>query len=50
MANLGLHYRHELAPWAEFKHTTTYSPDVQDFGDYRLEVDTAWVLPMKNEV
>ncbi len=50
VVDLGLYYRHELAPWAEFKHTSTYSPDMQDFDDYRLEVDTALVLPMKNEV
>ena len=50
VVDLGLYYRHELAPWAVFKHTSTYTPDVQDFADYRLEVDTALVLPMKNDV
>ena len=50
VVDLGLYYRHELAPWSEFKHSSTYSPDMQDFDDYRLEVDTALVLPMKNEV
>ena len=45
--DLGLDYRHDIADWAQFTHSTTYSPDVQDTDDYRLKLDTAVALPLK---
>ncbi len=48
--DLGLDYRVDVAPWLQFTHSTTYSPDIQDFKDYRLDCDTALVFPFQNDV
>lgn len=47
--DLELSYRHDLGDWAQFTHTAAYIPDFEDFDDYRLELDTAIVLPFKND-
>lgn len=47
--DLGLDYRYDLAPWLQFTHSTAYSPDVQDFDNYRLKADTALLFPLKDE-
>ncbi len=47
--DLGLDYRVDLAPWAQFTHSTVYSPDVEDFDNYRLRLDTALLVPFKDE-
>jgi putative salt-induced outer membrane protein YdiY len=47
--DLGLDYRYDLAPWLQFTHATVYSPDVEDFDDYRLKLDTALVFPLKDD-
>lgn len=44
--DLGLDYRRELCDWLRFTHTTTYSPSVGDFADYRLTLDTALLMPL----
>ncbi|MCH9002200.1 MAG: DUF481 domain-containing protein [Planctomycetes bacterium] len=46
--DLGLDYRFELAPWVQFTQSTTYSPDFQEFNNYRLDADTALVFPFKD--
>lgn len=46
--DLGLDYRFELAPWVQFTQSTTYSPDFEEFNDYRLDADTALVFPFKD--
>lgn len=48
--DLGLDYRRDIADWLQFTHSTTYSPDVEDFDNYRLACDTALLLPLKNDV
>ncbi len=48
--DLGLDYRRDLADWLQFTHSTVYSPDVEEFNDYRLACDTALLLPLKNDV
>jgi putative salt-induced outer membrane protein YdiY len=44
--DLGLDYRLDIASWAQFTHTTIYSPEVEDFDNYRLTLDTALAIPM----
>ena len=46
--DLGLDYRLELAPWVQFTQSTTHSPDFEEFGNYRLDADTALVFPFKD--
>jgi len=46
--DLGLDYRIDLTPWAQFTHSTTYSPDFEEFANYRLDLDTALVFPFKD--
>jgi putative salt-induced outer membrane protein YdiY len=47
--DLGLDYRLDLTPWAQFTHSTVYSPDFLEFDDYRLKFDTALLIPFKDE-
>ena len=47
--DLGLGYRLDIAEWVQFTHATVYSPDFQEFDDYRLDVDTALVFPMQDD-
>lgn len=47
--DLGLGLQVELGEWGRFTHSTTYSPDIEDTGDYRLDLDTALVMPLRNE-
>lgn len=49
VADLGLGYRVDLAPWAQFIHSTVYSPSLEEFNDYRLVVDTAMLFPLKQD-
>lgn len=48
ITDLGLDYRVQLAKFAEFTHSTTYSPSLEDFSNYRLDFDTALALPLKD--
>jgi len=47
--DLGLDYRLDLAPWVQFTHSTVYSPDFLEFNDYRLKLDTALLMPFKDD-
>ncbi len=47
--DVGLDYRADIAPWAQFTHSASYSPDFQEIGNYRLTFDTALRIPFKNE-
>ncbi len=47
--DLGLDYRLEISPWIQFTHSTLYSPDFLEFADYRLRLDTALLIPFKDE-
>ena len=47
--DLGLDYRLDLTPWAQFTHSTVYSPDFLEFDDYRLKFDTALLIPFKDD-
>ena len=47
--DLGYDYRVDVAPWLQFKHAVTYSPDFEEFDDYRLDVDTALLMPLKSD-
>jgi hypothetical protein len=47
--DLGLNYRCNLGDWAQFTHAASYAPDFEDFDDYRLNLDTAIVLPFKKD-
>lgn len=44
--DLGLDYRVDIREWAQFTHSTVYSPSLEDFGDYRLVLDTALAFPI----
>ncbi len=46
---LGFDYRLDIATWAQFTHTTTWNPAWDDFADYRLFLDTAMLVPLKDE-
>lgn len=48
IADLGLDYRRELTDWAQFTHSTTWTPGLEDFDDYRLSLDTALTFSMAN--
>ena len=47
--DLGLDYRLDVTPWAQFTHSTAYCPDFLEFNDYRLKFDTALLVPFKDE-
>jgi len=47
--DLGLDYRLDIAPWAQFTHSAVYTPDFEDFADYRLKFDTALLIPFKDD-
>jgi len=47
--DLGLDYRIDMTPWAQFTHSTVYSPDVEDFDNYRLNFDTGLLVPFKDD-
>jgi putative salt-induced outer membrane protein YdiY len=49
VVDLGFDYRLDVADWFQFTHSTTYSPDFQETADYRLTLDTAMAIPLKNE-
>jgi len=48
IVDLGLDYRLDIKQWAQFTHSTTYSPDIQRWSDYRLSCDTAFAFPLAN--
>lgn len=47
--DLGLNYRVDIGAWAQFTHSAMYAPDFEDFKDFRLDFDTALVLPFRDE-
>ena len=47
--DLGLDYRVDVAPWVQLTHSTVYTPDFQEFDNYRLRLDTALLMPFKDE-
>ncbi|MCH7943938.1 MAG: DUF481 domain-containing protein [Proteobacteria bacterium] len=47
--DLGLDYRADIAPWAQLTQSTSFSPDFQEIGNFRLTLDTAVRIPFKNE-
>jgi len=49
IADLGMDYRVDIAPWLQFTHSGTFIPSLEDFGDYRLNLDTAFIFPLKND-
>ncbi len=48
VVDFGWRYRMDVSPTLQFTHVGTYSPDFQDTADYRLDVDTAVILPFEN--
>ncbi len=46
--DLGLDYRLDINPWAQFTHSTVYSPSLERFSDYLLTLDTALAFPLAN--
>ncbi len=47
--DLGLDYRLDLTPLAQFTHSAVYTPNIEDTNSYRLKLDTALVIPFKDE-
>lgn len=47
--DLGLDYRADLTEWMHFTHSTVYSPNIEDFDNYRIAADTALLLPLKDD-
>jgi len=50
VVDLGLDYRLDLASWLQFTHSADYSPDIEDYGNYRLDLDTALLVPLKGDI
>ncbi len=48
VVDLGLDYRLDITPWAQFTHSTVWAPNIEELGDYRLTLDTALALPLAN--
>jgi putative salt-induced outer membrane protein YdiY len=49
VVDFGLDYRWDLSPWAQFTHSADYSPDIEDTDDYRFTLDTALLVPFKDD-
>lgn len=47
--DLGLDYRLDITPWAQFTHSTVYSPNLEEFDNYRLNFDTGLLVPFKDD-
>ena len=47
--DLGANYRLDLAPWVHFTQKVSFSPSFDSVNDFRLETDTAFVIPLKND-
>lgn len=47
--DLGFDYRRDLAPWLQLTHAMTISPGLEETDNYRLDVDTALVVPFQME-
>jgi putative salt-induced outer membrane protein YdiY len=47
--DVGLDYRVEIKPWMQFVHSATYIPTFDGIDDYRLDFDTAILVPFKDE-
>lgn len=48
VVDLGLDYRLDITPWAQFTHSTVWAPNIEELSDYRLTLDTALALPLAN--
>ncbi len=46
---LGFDYRLDIFTWAQFTHSTTWNPAWDDLDDYRLSLDTAMLIPLKDD-
>jgi len=46
LAEVGLNYRLDIAPWLRFTHDTTWYPTFESLRDYRLVSDTAFLIPL----
>ncbi|MEE9294218.1 MAG: DUF481 domain-containing protein [Phycisphaerae bacterium] len=49
VVDFGLDYRVDLAPWLQFRHSTSFLPNIERINDYRLDFDTALILPLQKE-
>ena len=49
VADLGLDYRVDIAPWLQFVQSTTYTPSLEYFSRYRIDADTAFSFPLKKD-
>ena len=47
--DLSLDYRRDISPWVQFTHSAIFNPDFEDFDNYRLALDTALLIPFKND-
>lgn len=47
--DLGYDWRVDVAPWVQFTHSLTYSPNFEQTNDYRLNVDSALLFPFKHD-
>ena len=47
--DLGWDYLVDIMKWAEFEHHGLYSPNVDDFADHRVDLDTALLLPLDSK-
>lgn len=47
--DLGLGYRKDFGDRAQFTHNLVYSPDFLDFDNYRVQADTALLIPFKDD-
>jgi putative salt-induced outer membrane protein YdiY len=48
IVDLGLDYLLDIKTWTRFTHSTTYTPDIERWSNYRLSCDTAFAFPLAN--
>ncbi len=49
VVDFAVDFRQDLEDWAQFTHTTRFSPDIEDTSDFRMDFDTALVFPLKKD-
>lgn len=47
--DLGWDYLRDIQQWVQLTHSGTYSPSVEDFSSYRLDLDTALSFPLDDK-
>ncbi len=49
IAELGVDFKKEIAPWLLFTHSTTVHPSLEEFGDFRATMENAGEIPLTKD-